>query len=144
MGLILIVATLWYAAYLRNNTLMMALGRLGACLLSPFSWHHHYVWIVPLLLVMVDALVNHWGQHSGWERAWIVCAFAGVVGTTATWMAEIVPHKKGPLVGVPLVTMYSYPYLFWQGIYVFMTLAVFVGVLVLSRERYISQQAISY
>lgn len=40
--------------------------------------------------------------------------------------------------------MYSYPYLFWQGIYVFMTLAVFVGVLVLSRERYISQQAISY
>ncbi|WP_276879055.1 hypothetical protein [Lawsonella clevelandensis] len=57
MGLILIVATLWYAAYLRNNTLMMALGRLGACLLSPFSWHHHYVWIVPLLLVMVDALV---------------------------------------------------------------------------------------
>lgn len=73
-----------------------------------------------------------------------MCAFAGVVGTTATWMAEIVPHKMGPLVGVPLVTMCSYPYLFWQGIYVFMTLAVFVGVLVLSRERYISQQAISY
>ena len=143
VGLILIVTTLWYAAYLRNNTLMMALGRLGACLLSPFSWHHHYVWIVPLLFVMVDALGNHWVAHSGWVRAWIVCGIAGVVGTTATWMAEIVPHKKGPLVGAPLVTMYSYPYLFWQGIYVFMTLAVFVGVLVYSRARYSSQQTIS-
>lgn len=37
-----------------NSALVMALGGVTACLISPFSWHHHWVWLVPLALCVMD------------------------------------------------------------------------------------------
>lgn len=32
----------------------MSIGGISACLVSPFSWHHHWVWLVPLVVCLVD------------------------------------------------------------------------------------------
>ncbi|WP_291480517.1 glycosyltransferase 87 family protein [Corynebacterium sp.] len=37
-----------------NQPLVMTLGGITACLISPFSWHHHWVWLVPLVVCLVD------------------------------------------------------------------------------------------
>ena len=42
-----------------NQALVMSVGGVAACLVSPFSWHHHWVWLVPLAVCIVDA-----GQHA--------------------------------------------------------------------------------
>lgn len=31
----------------KNSTAAFALTGLSACLVSPFSWYHHFVWVVP-------------------------------------------------------------------------------------------------
>lgn len=33
-----------------NNTLALAFTGLSSCLVSPFSWYHHFVWVVPLAI----------------------------------------------------------------------------------------------
>lgn len=37
-----------------NQALVMCFGGITACLVSPFSWHHHWVWLVPLVVCLVD------------------------------------------------------------------------------------------
>lgn len=37
-----------------NQALVMCIGGITACLVSPFSWHHHWVWLVPLVVCLVD------------------------------------------------------------------------------------------
>lgn len=49
----LCVAVVW-ATRRNNQALVMSLAGIGACLVSPFSWHHHWVWIVPLAVCLVD------------------------------------------------------------------------------------------
>ena len=45
-------------AYLRGNrTAAFALTGLSTCLVSPFSWYHHFVWTIPFV-VMVFVSVN--------------------------------------------------------------------------------------
>ena len=47
-------------AMLRNNRSMaFALTGISSCLVSPFSWYHHFVWLVPLSMVLFIA-VNEW------------------------------------------------------------------------------------
>ena len=38
----------WLAVQRDNLPLAVGFVGLGACLVSPFSWYHHWVWIVPL------------------------------------------------------------------------------------------------
>ncbi|WP_297009130.1 glycosyltransferase 87 family protein [uncultured Corynebacterium sp.] len=57
-----------------NDALVMALGGVTACLVSPFSWHHHWVWLVPLALCLVDLTVRATEQvarHRGNSRWWV-------------------------------------------------------------------------
>ena len=42
--------------YRRSNySMIMALGGVTACVISPFSWYHHWVFLVPLFVVFLDA-----------------------------------------------------------------------------------------
>ena len=38
-----------------NYSMIMALGGVTACVISPFSWYHHWVFLVPLFVVFLDA-----------------------------------------------------------------------------------------
>ena len=41
-----------------NLSLVMALGGVTAALISPFSWYHHWVYVVPLFFVLLDATLR--------------------------------------------------------------------------------------
>lgn len=62
-----------------NQPLVMALGGITTCLISPFSWHHHWVWLVPLVVCLVDLGVRAAPAAPGKPgRSWL-----GVQLTTA-------------------------------------------------------------
>lgn len=41
-----------------NFSMVFALGGVVACVISPFSWYHHWVFIVPLFVVFVDSVIT--------------------------------------------------------------------------------------
>uniref|UniRef100_UPI003D8CE023 glycosyltransferase 87 family protein n=1 Tax=Gordonia sp. B7-2 TaxID=3420932 RepID=UPI003D8CE023 len=61
---------------------LLALSMVGmtGCAISPFSWGHHWVWIVPLLLVTMDHLWT-----TGTRPTWVWLAPAGLLGVTLAW-----------------------------------------------------------
>lgn len=53
-----------YVAVRRNNaTVAMALTGISSCLVSPFSWFHHWVWVAPLLLAILLGVNEFIGKH---------------------------------------------------------------------------------
>lgn len=70
---LLYIAVQW-ATRRDNQALVMALGGFGACLVSPFSWHHHWVWVVPLVICIVDIGVRAGEVVSpgGRVRTWLL------------------------------------------------------------------------
>ncbi len=60
---ILNCAAVLVAMWRGNTALAMSFSGLGACLISPFSWFHHYVWLVPLALCIfigANQLLGRW------------------------------------------------------------------------------------
>ena len=41
----------------RNNSAALALAGISSCLVSPFSWYHHWVWVLPMLAYVY----SRWG-----------------------------------------------------------------------------------
>lgn len=77
-----------------NDALVMSLGGVTACLVSPFSWHHHWVWLVPLALCLVDLAVHATtglARRNGIDRWWV--------------------PQVGVLVGAVVVAVVMLPYL---------------------------------
>jgi alpha-1,2-mannosyltransferase len=66
---------------------------LTGLLVSPISWDHHWVWIVPVLVLFADAAVRARGAR---RRAWAALAVA-VAAVYAAWPA----HWTGPSALVP-------------------------------------------
>lgn len=56
---ILIAWAAWAALRLGNRSMAIATVGVGSCLVSPFSWHHHWVWIIPLLLSLALTIGNY-------------------------------------------------------------------------------------
>lgn len=77
-----------------NQALVMSLGGIGACLVSPFSWHHHWVWLVPLVVCFVD-LGARAGERlssrlsAGPVRTWFTAQGAMVVTLAVIYVAMI-------------------------------------------------------
>jgi alpha-1,2-mannosyltransferase len=55
---------------------------LTALLVSPISWDHHWVWVVPALAVLVDAAVR---ARDRWARAGWIAAAAAMVVVFGAW-----------------------------------------------------------
>lgn len=74
------VALVWSAARAarRNHSpgWALGLGGIGACLVSPFTWFHHWVWLVPVLVSLLLSL-------DGLGNAVLGRAGTGVVSGTA-------------------------------------------------------------
>ncbi|QNH95652.1 glycosyltransferase 87 family protein [Corynebacterium anserum] len=47
-----------------NRSMVFALGGVVACVISPFSWYHHWVFIAPLFVVFVDSIVTAFSHVS--------------------------------------------------------------------------------
>ncbi|TCJ89485.1 glycosyltransferase 87 family protein [Nocardia alba] len=79
------LVALWLAAVLvrRGEPLLsVTLGGLTACAISPYSWGHHWVWFVPLLVYLI---------HRAQTRApWWLAAFALYLATAA-WTYTYTP-----------------------------------------------------
>ncbi|MBT0567230.1 glycosyltransferase 87 family protein [Williamsia sp. CHRR-6] len=57
----------WVAHRLGNEVLALALVGMTATAISPFSWGHHWVWFVPLMVVAVDLVLRAWARGD-WRR----------------------------------------------------------------------------
>jgi len=118
----LAAAGLWLAARFtasgRELTAAVLCG-LTAVVVSPFSWVHHWVWFVPLLIVLLDRALPRRGR-SAWS-AWLACGVASAVGCHwfFAWFAGVAPSVGGP-VGAVLLAGY-------QNAYVWLTLALFAA-----------------
>lgn len=67
---VLTCIAVYVAARRHNATVAMALTGISSCLVSPFSWYHHWVWILPLFLAILLSVNNWIGQRlHGWFGA---------------------------------------------------------------------------
>lgn len=84
--------SLWVAVRLYRSgerLLSVTLVGLSAAVVSPFSWTHHFVWVVPLFVWLVDRALRSW-------RWWLVPAALFVtLGAWPHWY----PRLKDPRVG---------------------------------------------
>lgn len=114
VGLSLVVTV---RLYRRDERLLaVVLSGLTAAAISPFSWGHHWVWFVPLLVYLV---------HRALGRAWWWLAAAALFAATAAWTYV---YDDG-LIGVGLFLFPPW----WEGIqfllniYVIVYAAVLIG-----------------
>ncbi|MFF2088751.1 glycosyltransferase 87 family protein [Nocardia sp. NPDC058176] len=85
----LTLAALWLAAVLvrRDEPLLsVTLGGLTACAVSPYSWGHHWVWFVPLLVYLIHRAQTR--QRWWFAAAALYLAIGGWTYTyTPTWIS---------------------------------------------------------
>jgi alpha-1,2-mannosyltransferase len=98
---VVLVLGMWRAvrAYQCGDDLVaVTLTGLTACLVSPISWTHHLVWVVPAVVVLVDVAAGtplH-GTAPWWlrirPRAVAVGAGAGALGVAVPFVLSVVWH----------------------------------------------------
>ncbi|MHA6620642.1 glycosyltransferase 87 family protein [Pseudonocardia sp. DLS-67] len=92
-----------------DEVLALTLCGLGSAGLAPFAWSHHYVWVVPLAVLL--------GARAISGDRWAAAGLAGVLAATVA----VVTALPGPLVGpIPATGLIS----FWPDAYVVLYLAV--------------------
>lgn len=111
------LVALWLAAALARRgepLLSVTLGGLTACAVSPYSWGHHWVWFVPLMVYLI-----HRAQGRG--RWWF--AAAALYVAIAAWTYTYTPTW------VSVGTFLLPPW--WPGIQLLMNVYVIIYLLVL-------------
>lgn len=100
LSLVIVVSTAIACVWaLRRDQLAIAVSLCGfaACLISPFSWFHHWVWVAPAVagvILLFDAPTQ---RKSGW-KSWLaaqgllVCALA----VSALWLLPTVNKAVAP------------------------------------------------
>lgn len=76
VAIVVLYSIVVLGCYRRGNySMIMALGGVVACIISPFSWYHHWVFLVPLFVVFLDAgfqLVQSISNKLKGAPGWIV------------------------------------------------------------------------
>ncbi|OZE40320.1 hypothetical protein CH256_05270 [Rhodococcus sp. 05-2254-6] len=83
VAVVVLAAGMWvsYRAHRAGRTLLaMTLCGLTAPMVSPFSWGHHWVWCVPLLVIGLDACSRSSTRHR-------ILRVLGVLAATAPFVA---------------------------------------------------------
>lgn len=78
--MVIICVGIWLALKNQDMAWAMIIAGFGACLVSPFTWFHHWVWIVPLAAVLI---------RKPWENQWL--QVAAVAGTTLFFLPHLAP-----------------------------------------------------
>ncbi|SEC96263.1 glycosyltransferase 87 family protein [Rhodococcus koreensis] len=108
-----------------ERLLSVVLGGLTAAVVSPFSWSHHWVWLVPLMVYLMHRAVSDTG------RWWF--AFAALFASTAAW-----PYWWSPDFAVVGLFLFppSWPVAFGlQNIYVLVYVPVLVSAIRMVTRR---------
>ena len=103
-----LVAAHWWR--LGHKAFGVALAGLTTCLVSPLSWTHHYVWILPFAVALFAPGLPRWVRYVGGFWVVWVCAclplallpYGGAVERQYNGLQQLVANL-GPLVGVLLV-----------------------------------------
>ncbi|MGB6246908.1 glycosyltransferase 87 family protein [Gordonia sp. (in: high G+C Gram-positive bacteria)] len=68
----------------RHGQELLALSIVGmtSCAVSPVAWSHHWVWVVPLLVVAIHQVVE---RLSGWRQAAVAALAAGGFLAAVAW-----------------------------------------------------------
>ena len=67
------LAAAWYLHERGMPQLSFVVSGMTGAVASPFSWGHHWVWFLPLMVVLFDLLLRH--ARTGWARvAWVLPA----------------------------------------------------------------------
>ncbi|MFC4377782.1 glycosyltransferase 87 family protein [Nocardia halotolerans] len=118
----LALVALWLAAALERRDeplLSVALGGLTACAVSPYSWGHHWVWFVPLLVYLI---------HRAQTRLPWWFAAAGLYVAIAAWTYQYTPTWVS--VGTFLLPPWWPLHQVLVNIYVVVYLIVLIGIAV--------------
>jgi alpha-1,2-mannosyltransferase len=103
-----LVAAHWWR--LGHRAFGTAIAGLTTCLVSPLSWTHHYVWILPLAVAVVRPGLPRWVRYVGgfwvvWVSACVplaVLPYGRAVERQYDALQQVVANL-GPIVGVVLV-----------------------------------------
>ncbi|MGO2640047.1 MAG: glycosyltransferase 87 family protein [Corynebacterium flavescens] len=78
---------------LRNNSAALTVAGLSSCLVSPFAWYHHFVWTIPLGIVVFIAVNQAVGDrlHSVWGAQ-----LAGLLSFAALILIQL-PFVSAPV-----------------------------------------------
>jgi alpha-1,2-mannosyltransferase len=97
IALAVVVIGTWTAVrlYRRGEQLLaVTVTGMSSAVVSPFTWSHHWVWFVPLLVYLVDRALTH---------PWWWLAAAGLFVVVGSWPYQF-PSEKVPRVG-----LYKFP-----------------------------------
>jgi alpha-1,2-mannosyltransferase len=103
-----LIAAHWWR--LGHQVFGVALAGLTTCLVSPLSWTHHYVWILPFAVALFGPGLPRWVRYLGGFWVVWVCAclplavlpYGGSVERQYDALQQLVANL-GPLLGVLLV-----------------------------------------
>jgi alpha-1,2-mannosyltransferase len=103
-----LIAAHWWR--LGHQAFGVALAGLTTCLVSPLSWTHHYVWILPFAVALFGPGLPRWVRYLGGFWVVWVCAclplavlpYGGSVERSYDGLQQLVANL-GPLLGVLLV-----------------------------------------
>ncbi|MFC0315326.1 glycosyltransferase 87 family protein [Gordonia phosphorivorans] len=79
----------WRAHRAGAEMLAITLTGLTACAVSPFSWGHHWIWLVPLLVIALVQAVDAARRDRPWTWLWWL-APAAVVAVGYSWRVRAV------------------------------------------------------
>ena len=111
-GVVALLGTVVAVQWWRSGQRVFAVALVGLCtnLASPLSWTHHYVWILPMGVAVLTAVLPRWVRVlAGSWVVWVclcpplaLLPYGNRVEQTYTPLQELVANL-GPLLGVALV-----------------------------------------
>ncbi len=112
--LVLVLARAVRAARAGDDLAGVALTGLAACLVSPVSWSHHFVWLVPALVVLVDvaagspAAPGRWGARSRVAAGTLAAVTTVVLASSSIWFAFALTghHHDAGVLGIVVEDLY--------------------------------------
>ncbi|KQR99797.1 hypothetical protein ASG12_03220 [Williamsia sp. Leaf354] len=87
-----------------NDVLALSLTGMTTTAVSPFSWGHHWVWFVPLLVVTVDLVLQAWTREAYVRAAALTALPVALVLSTFVWKFFLPDGAMGlrPFYGIGL------------------------------------------
>ncbi|MFM1731213.1 glycosyltransferase 87 family protein [Prescottella soli] len=125
LAAIIIAVSLWVVARLhRGGETLLAVTIAGftASVVSPFSWSHHWVWFVPLLV---------WTVHRALTNAWWWLGTVALFGVAGSWAYQF-PGRL--VVGLYLFPPTWIPWDVLVNLYVLAYSAILAGAAVIARR----------
>ncbi|WP_253869611.1 glycosyltransferase 87 family protein [Mycobacterium sp. 1164966.3] len=90
-----VALSMWIAVrlYRRGESLLaITVAGLSASAVSPFTWSHHWVWLVPMIVYFV---------HRALSNSWWWLGVAALLAVMGSW-AHSLPHDPAPRIGLYL------------------------------------------